>query len=1680
MRGAMDLLGAWQPVAGISRANTTACSLGLSAYPANGRPRLHPYRERFRPRPTNLLLRGISSLLVLFFFLTLYSSSAPAQSGQPGFQDSVVLGGLDHPTSFQFASDGRVFVAEKSGLILVFDNLGAQTPTTFADLRSNVDGSGNGGLLGMALAPGFPNVPYVYVLYSHQGQVGGGRLSRLQADGNVMTGAEQVLIEDWYQHYPDQPVGNLVFGPDGALYAGGGDGASSTIVDIGQTDVPSPDPPNEGGALRSQDLRTPADPITLDGAIIRVQPDTGQPLREKTAMTVGEPTVDANGVKSYSVTSVFQGSQPLTVRVLEPDNPAPGRPRRFLYVLPVEAGVTNLNSNWSDGLEELRLLDIPNRFNLTLIAPSFNYEPWYGDNTTDPTRRMESFIIQDLVPFGDSFATDDKIPQRFVLGFSKSGNGALFLILRHPNVFSEAAAWDAPAQLTNMSNFPNMLLNFGTEENFDNYEIPTLITTNGAPFTSKNRLWISGDDSAWTTDMVQLHDQLTAASIPHTWVQGGYRQHSWGSGWLEGAVTALDANAELDAPVDTNEQRIIAYGLRSPHLTFRPDTHEMWVADRGWNGYEEIDRIPDSTDGIVENFGWPCYEGDAITGYSGSSICTSLYSQTGAVTLPYFQYGHQQHVVDGDDEQIGKGAISGLAFYDSGSYPPAYQGALFFSDYLRNRIWVMFKGTGGLPDPSTRANFLSSAGNPVDIKSGPGGDLFYADLNGGTIRRVSYTNRPRRSNGQPSGSLEAGTSQTTLSLDTDEDATCRYAAAAGLSFEAMPNLFGVTGGTNHSTTVTGLSDGNEYSYYVRCKTTDGNTNADDYLINFSVARAGDQTPPVRSNGQPAGELNEGTRQTTLSLSTDENASCRYATTPGVAFASMPNLFSNTGSVAHSTTVSGLADGNGYSFYVRCQDASSNANTDDFVIHFSVAGGQGASSNFLGVESPLREGGIWDTPGSWGALRKNDGAYAVDLLDGARLVQPVLGADQFAEITYDQDPGANSWVGVMTRVQSASNGSGYLAIAYAGQVRLYRTDDTGGLNFSLLASANASVGTAPRGLRMESEGSTHRVYFNGVLLINFNDARYTIGQPGIAAAIFGGPTMKILSFAAGSLAEGDRTPPVRSNGQPTGELNEGTRQTTLSLSTDENASCRYATTPGVAFASMPNLFSNTGSVAHSTTVSGLADGNGYSFYVRCQDASGNANTDDFVIHFSVAGGQAASSSFLGVESPLREGGMWDTPGSWGALRKNDGAYAVDLLDGARLVQPVLGADQFAEITYDQDPGASSWVGVMTRVQGASNGSGYLAIAYAGQVRLYRTDDTGGLNFSLLASANASVGTAPRRVRMESEGSTHRVYFNGVLLINFTDARYTVGQPGIAAAIFGGPTMKILTFAAGSLAEGDRTPPVRSNGQPTGELNEGTRQTTLSLSTDENASCRYATTPGVAFASMPNLFSNTGGVAHSTTVSGLADGNGYSFYVRCQDASSNANADDFVIHFSVAGGQAASSNFLGVESPLREGGMWDTPGSWGALRKNDGAYAVDLLDGARLVQPVLGADQFAEITYDQDPGASSWVGVMTRVQGASNGSGYLAIAYAGQVRLYRTDDTGGLNFSLLASANASVGTAPRGLRMESEGSTHRVYFNGVLLINFNDARYTIGQPGIAAAIFGGPTMKILTFAAGSVGP
>jgi hypothetical protein len=108
------------------------------------------------------------------------------------------------------------------------------------------------------------------------------------------------------------------------------------------------------------------------------------------------------------------------------------------------------------------------------------------------------------------------------------------------------------------------------------------------------------------------------------------------------------------------------------------------------------------------------------------------------------------------------------------------------------------------------------------------------------------------------------------------------------------------------------------------------------IMNNAILSASDTTPPVRSNGQPTGSLPAGTTQANLSLTTNENATSRYSTLPGTAYAAMLGTFSTTGGTNHSTTVTGLTDGTNYNFYVRSIDASGNANTDDFAISFSIA------------------------------------------------------------------------------------------------------------------------------------------------------------------------------------------------------------------------------------------------------------------------------------------------------------------------------------------------------------------------------------------------------------------------------------------------------------------------------------------------------------------------------------------------------------------------------------------------------------------------------------------------------------------------------------------------------------------------------------------------------------------------
>ena len=176
----------------------------------------------------------------------------------------------------------------------------------------------------------------------------------------------------------------------------------------------------------------------------------------------------------------------------------------------------------------------------------------------------------------------------------------------------------------------------------------------------------------------------------------------------------------------------------------------------------------------------------------------------------------------------------------------------------------------------------------------------------------------------------------------------------------------------------------------------------------------DTTPPVISNPQPASTLAFGTVSTTMRVTTNENATCKYGTS-NTTYASLPNTFTTTGGTTHSKTLTGLTNSSSVTYYVRCVDGSNNANTTSTVISVVVPGttsvvngacgsANGQSFSTLTSTSPnLCSAGTVGSfsgtgPWSWRCNRTNGGTYATC---SATLSQQTSGTLLFSE-TFDNN------------------------------------------------------------------------------------------------------------------------------------------------------------------------------------------------------------------------------------------------------------------------------------------------------------------------------------------------------------------------------------------------------------------------------------------------------------------------------------------------------------------------------------------------------------------------------------------------------------------------------------------------------------------------------------------------------
>ncbi len=436
-------------------------------------------------------------------------------------------------------------------------------------------------------------------------------------------------------------------------------------------------------------------------------------------------STDASNIQYYTFTSPDDGNTPETLRVLQPSHPAAGVTHNFLYVLPVEAG---LGSVFGDGLATMASLDAEDQYNLTIVEPTFSIDPWYANNPNDSSLQYETFMTTDLEPWVKANLSTTGTEQNWLIGFSKSGNGAQDLILKHPDLFQLAATWDFPADMASYNSLgSDPADNYGTDANYQaNYTLTNaFLAAHKAPFLSQNRIWLGGY-FYYQYDVTDYDARLTAEGIAHTLgPMTSASAHSWTSGWVPAALAGL-----------SHDSTLLGSGGTTDTLTFNSE---------GGSAVSNVSGLDGTTITLPAA---PTRAGYTFAGWfaaaSGGTVLTSPYTLTGTTTL------YAEWSADSTDD------FSYTANGGSGSAPSSGSGLDGTTITLPANPFTYpghtFTGwsDGTLSYPAGSTYLLSSLGTPI---------VFNAQWSANATDTITFN-----SEGGSAVSSESGLDGTTITL----------------------------------------------------------------------------------------------------------------------------------------------------------------------------------------------------------------------------------------------------------------------------------------------------------------------------------------------------------------------------------------------------------------------------------------------------------------------------------------------------------------------------------------------------------------------------------------------------------------------------------------------------------------------------------------------------------------------------------------------------------------------------------------------------------------------------------------------------------------------------------------------------------------------------------------------------
>jgi glucose/arabinose dehydrogenase/PKD repeat protein len=183
-----------------------------------------------------------------------FPATAGAATYPAGFEEQTIVGGLTRPTTVAWAPDGRMFVAEKDGVLKVVAP-GASTAAVVLDLSAQVSYYGDRGFVGLAVDSQFAEHPYLYLAYTRDinpfapdnNSPAVAQLMRLRINPANQV-SEQTVILGTYVDGPcpaaantldcipsdgaSHSIGTVRSAPDGTLWVGSGDATDDGGSDL--------------------------------------------------------------------------------------------------------------------------------------------------------------------------------------------------------------------------------------------------------------------------------------------------------------------------------------------------------------------------------------------------------------------------------------------------------------------------------------------------------------------------------------------------------------------------------------------------------------------------------------------------------------------------------------------------------------------------------------------------------------------------------------------------------------------------------------------------------------------------------------------------------------------------------------------------------------------------------------------------------------------------------------------------------------------------------------------------------------------------------------------------------------------------------------------------------------------------------------------------------------------------------------------------------------------------------------------------------------------------------------------------------------------------------------------------------------------------------------------------------